>query len=236
NEDLLNAELLKTEQQSIEFLFIKKQAIENLALLTGAIIDEHTMLEAPLVSYNITDTLNLRPELKLFDFQQQSLRLQSKLVNAKTNPRFSLFANGGYGKPGLNQLKNQFQWFYLTGVKLNIPVMGRITRKNDVAVLRIQEQVVQKQKENFLINNQQLLVRQKSEIEKYRQLVLTDSAIIVLRARIKENYFVKLSNGILTTDDYIREVNAESQARLNHRLHEITLLQAQYNYKILTGQ
>ncbi|MCW3094065.1 MAG: TolC family protein [Ferruginibacter sp.] len=236
NEDLLNAELLKTEQQSIEFGFVKKQALENLALLTGAGVEEQTVLETPGASFNIRDTINTRPELKLFDFQQQQLILQSKLIDAKTNPRLSLFANGGYGKPGLNMLKNEFQWFYLTGVKFNIPVTGRITKQNDKAVVRIQEQVVQKQKENFLINNRQLLVRQKSEIEKYRQLVLTDAAIITLRAQIKENYVIKLSNGIVTTDDYIRELNAENQARLNQKLHQVSLLQAQYNYKILTGQ
>ncbi len=92
-----------------------------------------------------------------------------------------------------------------------------------------------KQKENFLKNNQQLLIRQKNEIEKYGQLVLTDSAIILLRTRIKENAFVKLSNGIITTNDYIRGLNAENQAMLNKKLHEVALLQAQYNYKIILG-
>lgn len=236
NEDLLNAELLKTEQQVIEFNAVKKQAIQNLAILAGADFDERIVLTTPISGYKIIDTLITRPELKLYDFQQQSFQLQSKLINAKTNPKFSFFANGGYGKPGLNQLKNQFQWFYLTGVKLNIPVMSRITQQKDKAVLKIQEQVVAKQKENFLKNNQQLLVRQKSEIEKYDQLVLSDSAIIVLRTRIKENAFIKLSNGIITTDDYIRELNAENQARLNQKLHEVSLLQAKYNYKIITGE
>ncbi|MEP7143793.1 MAG: TolC family protein [Ferruginibacter sp.] len=236
NEDQLNAELLKTDQQVIEFGSVKKQAIQILAILTGANINEHTTLLMPVTFHNTFDTVITRPELKLFDFQQQGFQQQSKLISAKTNPRFSFFANGGYGKPGLNQLKNEFDWFYITGVKLNIPVMSRITRQKDKAVLKIQEQVVGKQKENFLINNQQLMVRQKTEIEKYRQLVTTDSAIIVLRARIKENAFVKLSNGIITTNDYITELNAENQSRLNQKLHEVTLLQAQYNYKILSGE
>ena len=236
DEDLLKAELLKTEQQMIEFSSVKKQAIEILSILTGAEMDEHTILIKPISSFNIADTLVKRPELKLFDFQQQSFQLQSKLINAKTNPSFSFFANGGYGKPGLNQLKNEFQWFYITGVKLNIPVMSRITQQKDKAVLKIQEQVVGKQKENFLKNNQQLLVRQKNEIEKYQQLVLTDSAIITLRTSIKENAFVKLSNGIITTNDYIRELNAENQAMINQKLHEVALLQAQYNYKIIMGE
>ncbi|MBC7887391.1 MAG: TolC family protein [Ferruginibacter sp.] len=236
NEDLLNAELLRTEQQVIEFGSVKKQSIQNLAILTGANIDEHILLAAPVSSNNLRDVLLIaRPELKLFDFQQQSLQLQAKLISAKSNPRVSFFANGGYGKPGLNQLKNEFQWFYITGLKLTIPVMSRITQKKDMAVLKLREQVTSKQKENFLKNNQQLLTRQKNEIDKYQRLVITDSAIITLRKRIKENAFVKLSNGIITTTDYIAELNAENQALLNQKLHEVALLQAQYNYKVLMG-
>ena len=236
NGDLLNAELLKTEQQVIEFNSVKKQSMQLLALLTAAGIDESTVLSPPVSGYDINDTVVKRPELNLFDFQQQSFRQQSKLINARANPRLSFFANGGYGKPGLNQLKNEFDWFYITGVRMSIPLMSRVTGQKDKSVLKIQEQVVIKQKENFLINNRQLMVRQKGEIEKYRQLVQTDSSIIALRTSIKENAFVKLSNGIITTDDYIREVNAENQARLNQNLHAVSLLQAQYNYKFIKGE
>jgi hypothetical protein len=114
--------------------------------------------------------------------------------------------------------------------------MSRVTQQKDKEVLKIQEQVVGKQKENFLRNNQQLLVRQRNEIEKYQQLADSDSAIIALRSSIKENAFVKLTNGIITTNDYIRELNAENQAMLNQKLHEVALMQAQYNYKIIMGQ
>jgi len=236
NEDLLNAELLKTDQQVIESISVKKQAIENLSILTGINIDEQTLLIKPVASYSINEPLVTRPELKLFDFQQQAIQLQSKLIHAKNNPKLSFFANGGYGKPGLNQLKNEFQWFYLSGVKLNIPLMSRFTQQQDKAVLKLQEQVVVTQKENFLKNNRQLMVKQKNEIEKFKQLVASDSAIIALRTRIKENAFTKLSNGIITTNDYIRELNAESQAILNQKVHEMSLLQSQYNYRIIIGE
>ena len=114
--------------------------------------------------------------------------------------------------------------------------MSRFTQQKDKAVLKIQEQVVVKQKENFIRNNQQLLVKQKNEIEKYGQLLLTDSSIIALRKSIKDNALVKLSNGIITTNDYIRELNAESQSMLNQQLHEVSLLQARQNYKVIAGE
>jgi outer membrane protein TolC len=236
NADILKAELLKTAQQKIEFASAKKEAVEMLAIITGADVDQSTLLTKPVTSNKNADTIAARPELKLFDFRQQSIQLQSKLINAKTNPKLSLFADGGYGKPGLNQLKNSFQWFYISGVRLNIPIMSRITQQKDKDVLKIQQQVVNKQRDNFLKNNQQLLVRQKGEIDKYNQLVQSDSAIINLRTSIRENAALQLSNGIITSNDFIREQNAESQAMLNQKLHEVSLLQAQYNYKIITGE
>jgi len=114
--------------------------------------------------------------------------------------------------------------------------MGQFTQHREKKVLKIQEQIVDKQKENFLSNNRQLLVQQKNEIEKYQQLTATDTEIVALRKKIKENASFKLANGIITSSDYIAELNAENQAILNEQLHEIQWLQAQYNYKLILGK
>ncbi len=198
-------------------------------------IDQNTKLVKPVHAADGDETIN-RPELKLFDFQKEQFRLQSKLVSAKSNPKFSLFANGGYGKPGLNMLKNEFQWFYIGGVKLSIPITGQFTKQRDQRVLRIQQQIVEKQRENFLSNNKQLLVQQKNEVEKFSRLVSTDAEIVALRTKIKENAAVRLANGIITSSDYITELNAESQAMLTQKLHEVQWLQSQYNYKLILGK
>jgi outer membrane protein TolC len=234
NVHVLKAEQLKASQKTIEFAAAKKTALQILEILTDTAIAENTVLVRPAVSTG--EGINIRPELKLFDFQKLQFQQQSKLINAKTNPKLSLFANGGYGRPGLNQLKNEFQWFYLGGVKLSIPITGYFTNQKEKNLIKIQEQIVDKQKENFLNNNRQLLVQQKNEVEKYLELIATDSEIVLLRTKIKENASFKLANGIITSTDYITELNAENQAMLNQKLHEIQLLQAQYNYKLILGQ
>lgn len=236
NVDVLKAELLKTSQKITEFNATRKAAIQMLEILTGTAIGENTLFIKPSGAANTGEAVVDRPELKLFDFQKQQFQLQSKLVSARTNPKFSFFANGGYGKPGLNMLKNEFQWFYLGGVKLSIPITGQFTKQRDQRVIKIQEQIVDRQKENFLNNSRQLLVQQKSEVDKYRELVSTDTEIVSLRTRIKENASVRLANGIITSSDYITELNAENQAMLTQKLHEIQLLQSQYNYKLILGK
>ncbi|MEP7255359.1 MAG: TolC family protein [Ferruginibacter sp.] len=236
NVDVLRAELLKTEQKMIEFNAVRKGAMQMLEILTGTTIAENTSFTKPAGTAVVAETVIARPELKLFDFQKQQFQQQSKLVNAKSNPKLSFFTTGGYGKPGLNQLKNEFQWYYIGGVKLSVPIMNHFTQQKEKNLLKIQEQIVDKQKENFLSNNQQLLLQQKNEVEKYQQLVATDADIVALRTKIKENASFKLANGIITSSDYIIELNAENQAMLNQKLHEIQWLQAQYNYQLVIGK
>lgn len=236
NVDVLKAELLKASQKIIEFNATRKAAVQMLEILTGTAIAENTSFVKPAGAAAAGDLVTDRPEIKLFDFQKQQFQLQSRLIGARANPKFSFFANGGYGKPGLNMLKNEFQWFYIGGVKLSIPITGQFTKQRDQRVIKIQEQIVDRQKENFLNNNRQLLVQQKNEVEKYEKLVSTDTEIVSLRRKIKENASVRLANGISTSSDYITELNAENQAMLTQKLHEIQLLQSQYNYKLILGK
>jgi hypothetical protein len=81
-----------------------------------------------------------------------------------------------------------------------------------------------------------MLIQQKNEVDKYKQLVATDADIVALRTRIKENASFRLTNGIITSSDYITELNAENQAMLTQKLHEVQWLQSQYNYKLILGK
>jgi hypothetical protein len=40
---------------------------------------------------------------------------------------------------------------------------------------------------------------------------------------------------VITANDYLREVNAEDQARISLITHQLQLLQAQINYKTIAG-
>jgi len=60
-------------------------------------------------------------------------------------------------------------------------------------------------------------------------LLNTDNEIIILRESIKTTAAAQLENGVINTNDFLREVNAEDQARQNKILHGIQLLMSQYN-------
>jgi outer membrane protein TolC len=66
--------------------------------------------------------------------------------------------------------------------------------------------------------------------------VNTDHAIIDLRIKVKDAAKAQLDNGVITANDYLRELNAEDQARQALITHEIQLIQAKINYQTLSGQ
>ena len=113
NLNTLKAELLKTEQRVIELNASRKGLIDVLGLFINQSLPENTVIEKPSVaSPPVLDNSIDRPELKLYSSQHQLLFSQNKLIAAKNTPKASVFVQGGYGRPGLNFLNNDFAFFY----------------------------------------------------------------------------------------------------------------------------
>ena len=229
NLDVLKAELVKIEQREIELHAIKQNFVQMLSYFIKKNIDENTQLQTP-EKVLITETNN-RSELKLFDAQKSLIETQKKLINTKNTPKLGAFFQGGYGKPGFNMLKNEFDTFYIAGVRLNIPITGFYTKKNDLQLLDNQSQDIEIQRENFLFNQNFTEIQQKNDLDKIQNLIDKDDELITLRKSIKKASLAQLENGVITTNDYLREVNAEEQAVLTKISHEIQYLLTQYNFK-----
>jgi outer membrane protein TolC len=132
-------------------------------------------------------------------------------------------------------LDNQFDLFYIGGVKLNWPVSNLYTKKKEKQLVKVNQQIVDTKKETFLLNTNTQLKQQQSDIEKLEQLITTDKEIIEIRASVKDAAKAQLENGVITANDYLREINAEDQARQALITHELQLLQATINYKTISG-
>lgn len=234
NLHVLQAESLKTDQRLIELKASRKGLIETLSLFMNQPLDESTVLQRPAVTSLQTE--NIRPELKLFNDQSKMLDHRYKIIRSANLPKTSLFAQGGYGKPGLNMLKNEFDLYYIGGVRLTWSLSGLYTRKREKQLVEVNKRIVDVQKETFLFNTNTQLRQQQSEIDKLQQLVKSDNDIIELRIKIKDAAKAQLENGVITSNDYLREVNAEDQARQLLITHQLQLLQAQINYQNTLGR
>jgi hypothetical protein len=86
-----------------------------------------------------------------------------------------------------------------------------------------------------MLNTNTMLKQQEAEVSKLSQLIQSDEQIIGVRGQVKEAALAQLTNGVITTNDYLKEVNAEDQAKQSLLTHQVQLLQAQINYRTISG-
>ncbi len=91
------------------------------------------------------------------------------------------------------------------------------------------------QKETFIFNTNITLTQQNEDIRKYAELLEKDKEIVDLRTSVKNASSAQLQNGVITSHDYLTEVDAEALARQNMILHQVQLLQAEYTYQNTAG-
>jgi len=233
NQQNLEAELLNVNQYKTEILTNRQSLVKVLSLLTGKELTEQTeFTRPPSIS---TSSVNQRPELSLIDYQIGNLQLQNKQLTAQNLPKLNLFLQGGYGKPALNMFSNKFEPYYVMGAKLNWQFSKLYTLRKDRANLETQRKNLNLQKDIFNLNNEISQTQQTGEILKLRQMLNSDEEIITLRSKIKQTSATQLENGVITSPDFIREANAEYQARQKKAIHEMQLLLAEYNLQWTKG-
>ena len=229
--DAVAVEQLKAKQQFEQLLSGRKAYMEMLSAMIGQKMDESVKLLKPNPdALYVTNQIN-RPELKLFDAQNRLFETQKSAITASYMPRFNLFLQGGYGRPGLNMLDRNFSPFYIGGIRLSWNFGALYTQKNDR--LKIDMALLNNEtlRETFLYNLNLEVTQQNTQIERLRKMMKYDSDIITLRENIRRSAEVKVANGTLTVTELMRELTAENLAKQEKITHEIELLTAIYDLK-----
>ena len=230
----VKVEQLKAGQQRIQMESGLDSYLRILSVLIGQQVDNETVLEKPAVDLLLSNSIN-RPELKLFEAQENLLNSQKSALNARNMPVIGAFAQGGYGKPALNMFQNKFNPYFIGGVSLSWNFGSLYTFKNEKKSIEQQKIAIDSQRETFLHNLNMQLPQQQNEIEKYRRTMLDDNEIISLRTQIKNAAEAKVENGTMTVSDLLQEINALEIARQARSLHEIQYLMSIYTLKNITN-
>lgn len=233
NAALLNAEALKIEQRITELVENKKAYQAMLSDFINQPIAENTIFKQP--DYDTKVVKNNRPELKLFMLQQAALMVQDRQINQRYIPKLGIFFQGGYGRPALNMLSNSFDTYYIGGLRMQWNLTSFYTTKNDRGILKINQQIIDNQKDAFLMNTNIAQKQYDAEIQKNKMLIQQDNKIIALRAQITKTASTQLENGVISPLDFIAYINAEDQAKQTLVLHQIQLLMAQANLNYTLG-
>lgn len=233
NLEELKAEMVNMNMAGTEYRSNRSAYLKMLSLFIGRELTDAAVLAPPLTE-EIPGTIN-RPELKAFDLQNSIYDVQGKDLKSAYLPQVSAFFQGAYGRPTLNIIENKFGPWFVTGLRFNWSLGSLYTLSNKKNILLLQQRSVEAERETFLLNTRLEQVQQNEQVRKYLDLIRQDEEAITLRTSVTRSAEAQLSNGVITTHEYIQKVNAEHLARQNKILHEVQLLQARYHQKFITG-
>ena len=124
--DVIEAELLGARQALTQVEASLGSYRQMLELFIGEQLTDAKLQMPAMIEVN-DRTVN-RPELALFDAQTSLLDAQKKTINTAVTPRFSLFAQGYYGYPGMDMFKSMTSsdWTLngLVGVRMQWNISG----------------------------------------------------------------------------------------------------------------
>ncbi|MDT8418124.1 MAG: TolC family protein, partial [Lutibacter sp.] len=202
SDSVLEAELLKIDQQLIEVDLNKTSLTETLSMLIGIPVSPNIILENTEITVDLKTEIE-RPELDLFQLQKEKVDASEQLIDKKNSPKLSGFATGGYGNPGLNMLDNSFQPYYIAGIKLNWNVFDWNSTKKQRQSLQVNKEIIDSEQEVFELNTAMEMTQQQSEINKISAFISSDEEIIALRKKILETSSSQLKNGVITSSAYV---------------------------------
>ena len=236
--DMLEAELLTARQTLGQVESSRTSYRRMLEIFIGRALTS-TQLERPALK-ELESRTSARPELALFDAQTNKLEAQRKAIHASLMPRFSAFAQGYYGYPGLDMFKSMMStdWTLnaLVGLRMSWNIGAFYTKKNNLEKIDIAQKQIAVGRDIFLFNTEMQTTQEDGEIVRLQKALEDDSRIVELRQRVRKAAESQLANGVIDTTDLLRKITDETTASLNRSTHEIELLQAIYKLKTTLNQ
>ncbi len=236
-EAALQAELLTTDQQITSVKADQEAAINTLTEVIGQKIDTTTVLSLPFDTTSFVPGNQIdRPELNLYAANRIVLDREMDQTKVMNIPKLSAFAQGMYGRPGLNIFKNKFETNYMIGVRLSWKIWDWQEAKRQRSILSVQKKVVNTQQNTFLRGVHIGMQRDMTNITKYHKLMSQDQRIIELRKQVENQSASQLKNGTITPSNYLEVLNQVYQAQLSREQHRLQWIYAIVQYKTQTGK
>lgn len=223
-QQLLEVEKLKVEKQLLALNENFHALQQSLSLFTGMTINGQTRLVYP-------DELALqqpviRPEYELFTYEMERIEANRQLSRASRRPVVAAFSQMGYGNPGFNMLQDQFDTYFLVGLRLQWKPWDWNMASRNQKILAQQHALTGMRREAFELQQNQATLKLDAELTQYRKEMEKDAQITQLQGVIVENYRSRLKNGTITAAEYISAVNSESRARLALQITKLNYLQS----------
>ncbi len=228
---------VETSQKIMEADYYIRLAKQSLGDLMNDPDTSFRVAADPWQPQEIQGGFSMRPEVQSMEAKNRLLAARNQLNDASVRPSLVTFINAGYGRPGLNFLSDQFDFFALAGIKINVPVDHLFTRKknyqNQVNALEMEQ--TRLMKEDLLRNFKLVENHHLDEIGKLKDWLVEDDQIVHLRTQMLEVSRSQWEGGVITTTEYLGEVTELSLAGERRKTHQLMLIREEARLLNLYG-
>ncbi len=234
--DQLEVRHLELLQQIAQLKGKTNEGIQMLETLTGRSFPGSVTWTRPQHADFQFDRPIERPELELFQLQKLQITAQEGLIEATRKPKVNLFVQAGLGYPNpLNFFDDSLSPFALGGVGFSWTITDWKKSSVDRQLLSVQTQLVDNQQAGFLDQIEKMKSPFQDRLQTLQELVQQGEKIQTLQEGILATFSNQLDQGIITSTDYIEQLNKTTQAQLNVELYELQMSQLKTEYLTLIG-
>lgn len=232
----LKKQLLLLEQQQTEVESNQNALIAILSKWLSKDVETNSTFVIPNLDKVSSDLSINTPYLGTFDAQSKVIEANKSFQSVRNSPKVFAFATGGVGSPNpYNFFETEFSEYYMLGLKLEWNIYDYGRKKNDLKVLEYQTEIINSKRDNYLRLTEISMINHIEDMDKYQRLIDQDSDILMLQKQVVSEAASQLDNGVITSTQYLTEVNNQLQIELNAKIHELKLVQSQIEYLTKSG-
>ena len=123
----------------------------------------------------------------------------------------------------------------MAGLKLSwLPVDWGITKNKDQLINK-QKEINQIRLDDFKHQLSISIIKDNNDIEKFKRMLERDRELAAIQGRIVTTAYSQLNHGVITSTEYITELNKATQINIDTKIHELQLIQSKINLLIRSG-
>jgi len=203
----------------------------TLGRLLGREIDSSVRLQNPtLADFAFTEG-NDRLEPKLLQLERERIAANSDLLTAGRKPIVTIGGTAGAGYPNqLNLFDVSFRPYATAEVRMHWTITDWGKTKRERELLSLRSQLLENQEEVFDYQVDLEEDRYRQEIFNLQARLVTDGEILQLQDEVLAEVATQLENGVVTSTEFIDQLNKRLEAQLQLQIHEIQLIRTRVNY------
>jgi outer membrane protein TolC len=239
---VIEAERLTVVRRRAEAEAQRRAALAVLSRLTDTTLAPTTGLVAPglsgavdAIAAGALDTLRARPEFAQLRATQRRLAQEAVLVAVENRPTLSAFAEGGVGRPGLNQFDADPAAFWQGGVRVSWRPWTWRSSERSANALRLQGDVVAADALALAARLARAVEADLAMIRHLREGFAEDARLVTLREEIERAAQAELAEGVITPARYVEARTDLADARLAERRHRAELVRAEAAFLTTLG-